>query len=138
MNRIIPCAVILSITGCAQGTQQAATLDQAKAWISGVTGAVAAAAAVYTGPNQAQVQQASADLVKAATAFQALGDVTTARSAALSIVAMLQQLSPMVAPYLGANAVYVPMGLAVIEAFIAALPVPPSVPASPPAQMARG
>lgn len=136
MKSLIPVAVVLSVAGCAHGTQQAATLDQAKAWVSGLSGALSAAAAVYTGPSAIQVQKAAADLQAAAVAFQMLGDVSTARSAALSIVALAQQLSPMVAPYLGPNAVYVPMGLAVVQAFIAALPVPSSASPMPPAQMA--
>lgn len=137
MYRIIPAIGIpvLALAACAPGTQQAATLEQAKAWATGIAGAVNAAAASYAGQHADQVRQAADGLVAASAAFQQVTDVSTARSAALSIVASAQQVVPIVAPALGPNAIYVSMGMAMVQAFIAALPAPPNVPATPPASM---
>jgi hypothetical protein len=126
---------LLLLGGCPAGTSQATTLQQAQLWTAALASALAAAAAAYTGPNAAQVAQIAGDLRTAAAAFQTLGDVATARSAALSVIALAQQLSPLVAPALGQAGQYVPVALAILSAFTAALPPPAGAPASPPAAM---
>lgn len=139
MIRHLPLAILpaLVLSACAPTQQNAATLEQAKAWATGISSAISAAAAVYTGPNVDQVRKAATDIQAAAVAFQTLGDVSTARSAALSLIAMAQQVTPMIAPALGPNAVFVPMGLAVLQAFVASLPVPPAAAPTPPPEMQK-
>lgn len=118
------------------GTGQAATdLATAKVWVAAVANAMSAASAAYTGPNSGQIKMAVVDVQAAAAAFQSLGDVSTARSAATSFLAMAQQLVPLLTPVLRQNAAYVSMGIAIVQTFVAALPPPPNAPAAPPASM---
>lgn len=138
MNRralLLACPAMLF--GCAQGTSGATTLASAQAWAAALASALGAAAAAYTGPSAGQVAQIAGDLRTAAAAFQSLGDVSTARSAALSIIALAQQLSPLVASVIGQAGQYVPIALAILAAFTAALPPPAGAPAAPPAAMVR-
>lgn len=137
--RIFVTAPIAVLIGCAQqgGPPSPVTLDNAKIWVSSISSAVAAAAAAYTGQNAEQVKRAAAGLQTAAAAFQQITDVSTARSAALSILSLAQQIVPLVAPVLGPNAFYVSMGIAIVQAFVAALPPPPDAPALPPPDMPR-
>ena len=46
-------------------------------------------------------------------------------------------LAPMVAPFLGAAAPYVPLAIAVVSAFVQSLPAPANAPATPPAALSR-
>jgi hypothetical protein len=140
MNRralLLASPALLLLGGCPSGTQGAVQLQQAQAWASALASALGAAAAAYTGPSAGQVAQIAGDLRTTAAAFQSLGDVSTARSAALSIIALAQQLSPLVAPVIGPAGQYVPIALAILAAFTAALPPPAGAPAAPPAAMVR-
>lgn len=130
-------AASLALWACATGSQGAVTLETAKVWMADMAGAVVAGAGVYTGPNEAQVKDIAAKIQQGAAAFASLGDVATAKTAALSILAMIQQISPIVAPLLGPAGVFVPMAVAVLQAFVAALPVPPDTPPTPPAALHR-
>jgi hypothetical protein len=137
MNRnfiLVPAIAMVAVAACST-TQQQATLEQTKVWVTAVSNALASAATQYTGPNKAQVMDALAKLQTAAAEFANIGDVSTARTAVQSVLSLAQQLVPLVSVALGPNAVYVSMGLAVIQAFIAALPIPPTVAPSPPASL---
>lgn len=140
---VLALPVLLTMASCAPGSQGATTLAMAKQWVASISAALVAGSQAYTGPRAAEVQQYAAQLQQAAGVFQQSGDVTTARTAALSVLQAGQQLLPLLVdasgrPLLGAvNAGYVAMGLAVAQAFISALPPPPETPPEPPASLAR-
>ena len=136
LSTVAPGVAVVALAGCASGSQGAVTLEAAKVWVPGFAGAIVAAAASYTGPQAAQVAAIAAQLKDAANAFAAMGDVSTARSAVLSIIALAQQLMPMVSAFIPPQvAPFVPMALAVLSAFVSALPPPPDAPAVPPAAL---
>ena len=123
---------------CAPGSQGAVTLATAKAYVGVLSNALAAAAAAYTGPQREQAAAIAAQLQVASGAFQMLGDVSTARSAALSITALAGQLVGILGSALPADvAIAVPIAVAVISAFVAALPAPSDAPSQPPAALER-
>lgn len=137
MTRILAALIAtpLALTACATQQQQT-TLAQAKVWVATLSSATTAAAGVYlaqeSAPKAAEVRKAVATVQAGAAAFQGINDVSNARSAALSILASVQQVMPMVTPYLGKDGVWVPIGLAVVQAFVASLPPPAGAPAEPP------
>lgn len=146
MSRFLRIAVLapllIIIAACSgqpsPGNTTPVQLAQAKIWVAGVAGALAATSVVYVGPNADQVHQAAAGLQSAAAQFQQITEVPTARSAALTVVSLAQQLVPLVAPVLGDRAFYVSGGLAIVQAFIAALPAPPAAPIQTAAVLAAG
>lgn len=129
----------LALSACVSGSPGAVALETAQNYATTVADALAAAAQAYTAQAGAVsvdvVQKVADDLEKAAHEFAALGDVSTARSAALSVLGFAQQLAPLVAAFLGAAAPYVPIALVVIQAFIQALPMPAEAPVQPPAAL---
>lgn len=140
-RRLLATAPALLIAGCANQTpqQRAVELATAKVWVAAIANAVGTASFAYVGPNASQVRQAAAGLQVAANAFQSIVEISTARSAALSFVTAAQQIMPVITPLLGQqNALYVPLGLIVVQAFVASLPLPPDAPPAPPAAMSKG
>jgi len=133
----VPVLFTSALVACAPGTPGAVSLENTKLWITTVSNALSAAASAYTGPQMEEVQTIVRQLAQAATEFAALGDVSTARSAALSIAAMIGKLAPMLTEQLGAAAMYVPIAVAVISAFVAALPPPVGAPAVPPPELVQ-
>jgi hypothetical protein len=132
-------ALALSVFGCQTppgGTAPTVTLDMAKAWAGDLAGALVAAASAYSGPNADQARTAAGKLQQAAADFAAMGDVSTTRSAAISVLTLCQQVAALV-PLPGDLAIYIPMGIAVLQAFVADLPPPPDAPAQPPAALHR-
>ena len=59
------------------------------------------------------------------------------KAAAQEALVVVLQLNPLVGGFLGAAAPYVPIAIAVVNAFIAALPPPANAPPVPPAQLTR-
>ena len=56
-------------------------LDMAKVWSTNISTALVAASSAYVGPREAEVREMTGKLQQASTAFAAMGDVSTARSA---------------------------------------------------------
>lgn len=141
---LIAAAPLAILAGCATGGSSAAQFDQAKAWLDAGAVAIMAAAQQYlAGPPAppaaaaATVQQALAALQQAKTAVDALTVPADWKSGAVEVLALIQQLSPIVAPYLGGAAPYVPLAIAVVTAFVQSLPAPANAPATPPAALTR-
>lgn len=137
---VLALPLMLLVAACAAGSQGATTLAMAKQWVAGVSGALVAASQAYTGPRATEVRHYASQLQQAATIFQESGDVTTARTAAITVIQAAQQMLPLLVDasgrsLLGANALYISMGLSVAQAFIAALPPPPNAPPEPPAAL---
>lgn len=136
-------AAMAVLAGCSTGSSSV-QFDQAKAWLDAGSVAVMAAAQQYlAGPpvppaaTAATVQQALVALQQAKTAVDALTVPADWKSGAVEVLALIQQLSPMVAPFLGAAAPYVPLAIAVVTAFVQSLPAPANAPATPPAALSR-
>lgn len=129
------------LLGCQTGTQSGGgvTFDQAKAYVNDLSLAVIAAAKVYAAdpmsPQSDNVRKIAADLEAANQSFQAITDVANARSIAISVIQFVQQLSPIIAPFLGPAGAVLPLALAVVQAFVLGLPVPPQAPPRPPAAL---
>lgn len=130
-------AAIIAVAGCtAQNVQQqspAAMLAAAKVIVSEISVATVAGAAAYTGPDAAKVQATVAQLKAAADAFTAANvDTSNAKAAAQSVLMVLGQVSALAAPQIaaiaGPKAAAVPVAIAVLTAFVAALPDMPSAP----------
>lgn len=137
---MIPVVALVDCTG----TQGAVTLDQAKAYLTDAVGATLAAAQAYlvsTPPPTAQVAATVKDLMTkleaAASALEGVVAVVDWKAGALEALAVLQQLSPMVAPFLGAAGPLLPVAIAVVMAFVQSLPPPADAPVVPPAALSR-
>lgn len=131
------------LAGCV-GTPGAVTFAQARAYMDDAVDAVLAAAQAYIvgtpRPPQASIDvviSLSTALENARTALDATTVVANWQAGAIEALAVLQQLTPLVAAFLGAAAPYVPLAIAVIEAFIQSLPPPPAAPVTPPAALAQ-
>jgi hypothetical protein len=105
---------------------------------------VSAAAQAYlasspspTAAAQALVKSIVTDLQTLNTAVQSVTDTSAAKSTILQILAGVNQLVPIVSPFLGTAGPYVPLAIAVIEAFVQSLPPPANSPTSPPAELHR-
>jgi hypothetical protein len=137
-------AVILAVlAGCA-GSASVTTLAQAQAYMNAGVAALQAAAQQYlAGPPLPSAASAAlvSNTVTALTTVKTALDAETVpanwQAGALQAIALMQQLEPLVAAYLGTAAPYVPLAIAVIQAFIASLPPPVAAPVVPPAALAR-
>lgn len=127
---------LLAVSACAKDGRPLTTLAQAQAWATGLSAALAAASTAYIGPQQAVVLELAGKLQQATAAFAALGDTTTARSAALSITSLAGQIVAIIGNRLPQSvATWAPVAVGVISAFVAALPPPDGAPATPPPAM---
>jgi hypothetical protein len=119
----------------------AVSLAQVQAYAGDLVNALSAAAQTYltlpsvTATDKVLVTTIVADLQQANTAIAAVVNVTNAQSIALQIVAFATQLEPLVLPFLGAAAPFVPVAMALLQAFIQSLPAPPATPVTPPVQL---
>ncbi len=136
-------ALLLASCGGTTTTSPGVTLDQVKAYMdAGIAALDAAAQQFLMGPpvpsaaNAAVVQQLIAALDQSKAALDAVTVPTDYKAGLLQAIALIQQLSPMVASSLGEAAQYIPLVLAVAQAFIAALPPPANAPPTPPAALA--
>jgi hypothetical protein len=126
------------------GTQGAVTLEQAQAYMTDASGAVLAAAQAYLAstppPNVGTADAVRALMANLEAVRQALsGAVAVAdwKAGALEGLSLLQQLSPLVMVYLGPAGPVIPVAIAVIQAFVDALPPPADAPVVPPAALHR-
>jgi len=131
------------LADCA-GTQGAMTFAQAKAYADAAIGAALAGAQQYlasTPPPPVANATLVADLANKLQAIKTELDGTTVvpnwQAGAQEALAVLQQLSPMVAVFLGPAAPFLPVAIGVIQAFIAGLPPPADAPPTPPAALTR-
>ena len=133
-------ASALALAGCT--STQTTTLAQAKMYLDvGVTALQAAAQQYLAGPplpsaaNAALVNGIVAQMTQAKTTLDGTVAVADWQAGAEEVLQEMQQLEPLVAPYLGKAAPYVPLSIAVVQAFIASLPPPASATATPPAAL---
>lgn len=133
----------LGLAACNTSSSQT-SLAQAKAYMDAGVAAVLAAAQQYLmgppAPAAAMSQAVSDAMAKLESLKTTLDTVTLVadwKSGAMEVLALIQQILPMVTPFLGAAAPYVPLAIAVITAFIASLPPPADAPATPPAALTR-
>ena len=126
------------VSGCTFNQQQTQwTLSQIQSYVTSFVNMVDAAALVYlnspTAKDKEVVQQI---LIQVRSLNEAVQDATApsdTKTLLLQLIQFVQEIEPDIAPYLGANAPYVALGLAVLQAIIDAVPVPQ--PAPTPAQM---
>jgi hypothetical protein len=126
------------------GTQGAVTLEQAKAYLNDGVNATLAASQAYLASTPAPSAQIAATVTALAakleaanTALQGVVAVVDWKAGALEALTVLQQLSPLVAPFLGAAGPLLPMAIAVVMAFVQSLPPPADAPPTPPAALSR-
>lgn len=114
------------------------TLDQVKEYTDDVVDALSAAANTYLvkSPN-ATVQAALQQLEQVRQAIDAATAPESARAAVDEALAFLNQLTPVLSPFLGAAAPYVPIAIAVLHNFVHNLGLPPNAPPTPPAALHR-
>lgn len=128
------------LAGCANsGSAAAVSLATAKTYFEAVSNAMIAAAQEYiaaapatAASTIATVKAIVTDLESLQTAVSTITVPADWKAGAQEAIADIQQLEPLVAPFLGAAAPYVPLALAVLSSFIAALPMPTNAPATPP------
>lgn len=137
---LLPIGLLVDCTG----TPGAVTFEQAKAYADAAIGAALAGSQQYLAsipPPSAMTASIVAGLANKLQAIKAEIDGTTTvpnwKAGAQEALAVLQQLSPMVAPFLGAAGPLLPVAIGVIEAFIAGLPTPADAPPTPPAALSR-
>lgn len=130
-------AALALVPGCATGTAGATTLQMAQTYGDDLVAALLAAASTYqAAPNPSPIiASVVADLQTAKTALDNATLASDARGVVLQIIAAVQTILPMLTPFLAAAGPYVPLAIAVLQAFVAALPPPPSAPATPPAAL---
>jgi hypothetical protein len=136
-------ALLLASCGDTPGSP-AVTFDQVKAYVdAGVAALDAAAQQFLMGPpapsaaNAVLVQQIIGALDQTKTALDGVTVPADYKAGLMQAIALIQQLAPMVTLQLGAAAQYIPLVIAVAQAFIAALPPPADAPPTPPAALAR-
>ena len=128
------------VAGCASPTANA-QFAQAKAYLDAGSAALLAAGQQFLigppPPSSAAaqaVQTAMAGLVQARTTLDAITLPADWKSGALEAVSVMQALAanPALAPYLGPAAPFIPLAIAVVTAYINALPPPVNAPPAPP------
>lgn len=133
-------AALAFLSGCGSSNpfpNAQMTLDQVKAYAASYVGMIDAAAQVYLASqgakDAAQVQQWLTALDQAEQSLQSVTAPTDVKSLLLQVIQFAQSLEPIVATFLGPNASYVELGLAVLRALVAAYQPPQNAPT--PAQM---
>lgn len=154
LHSLLACLLlpIFGLAACTQPNSQV-TLDAAKLQMNLVINGTVAAANVYLvgtspAPSAANVAVVKAGIQTLMAAQNTLNSITVAadwRSAASQAITDAQGLSPLVAPFLGPYAQYMPFALAMVNAFIqssappataAAAPTPPATMTVPAAVVA--
>jgi hypothetical protein len=117
-------------------------LAQVQLYVSDLVNAFSAAGVAYwsaspapSASNAALVKSIVDDLQTLNSAVQSVTDVTTAKSTILQILSGVNEISPLIMPFLGTAGVAVPLAVAVITAFVQSLPPPANAPATPPAAL---
>lgn len=128
------------LADCSSSTSSSTTpLTQVQAYSDDLINALGAAAtAYYASANAMQVtmvQKIMAELQTLKEAIDAATPSSDIRSTVLNALAFIQQLTPIVTPFLGVAAPYVPLAIAVLQAFVSSLPPPSNAPPTPPAAL---
>lgn len=142
-----PGAVALLAAGCAMTPDNAAKLGMTKSYLDAAVDAVTASAEVYLDSAQADpklapaIRDVLASLEDARKQFDAIqpADIVNARSIANMVLSGLSQVAamPPIMAVLGPAGPAVVLAIAVVRAFVAALPPPPHAPEQPPAELRR-
>lgn len=128
------------LAGCTSPSADA-QFAQAKAYLDAGTAALLAAAQQYligppppTTANAQAVRTGMAALEQARTTLDAITLPQDWKSGALEAVSVMQALAanPVLTPFLGPAAPYIPLVIAVVTAYINALPAPINAPPAPP------
>lgn len=117
-------------------------LEMARAYADDIADVFASFSNLYatnpSDPSQVpEVQRLAQEIQLAKGLFDAAVSAQFATSPAQTILTIATQLEPILAPILGTVAMYLPLGLMVLQAFINRQPPPPDVPAVPPAGLRR-
>lgn len=132
--------------GCSTSTtpDTRTPLQMAQVYTDDLADALSASATAYLNstppPTQAQVdivRNTIAQIQAARAAIDALTSPTAANtiSTIKTIIIDVQTIEPLLAPLLGPAALYIPLALGVLQAFVDALPPPPAAPPVPPAAL---
>ena len=125
-----------ALGACASATA-GADLNIVRNYTSVLVNALSAAAATYVANPAAKeaalVNKIVADLQILNASVQDVTDISTVKSALLQILPSVGILTPILTPLLGAAAPYLPLAVAVLTAFVQALPLPG--PTTPPAAL---
>lgn len=132
---------ILLLVACGTSNYQT-PLDMAKAYGDDIADVFAAYSNAYvanpTDPAQiSEVQRLAQEIQLAKGLFDAALSATLASNPAQTILTIATQLEPILAPLFGTVAMYIPLGLMVLQAFISKQPPPPNAPVVPPAGLHR-
>lgn len=128
------------LAGCASPSANA-QFAQAKAYLDAGTAALLAAAQQYLigppPPSTAAAQAVRTGVAALEQARSTLDAITLPvdwKSGALEAIAVMQALAanPVLTPFLGPAAPYIPLAIAVVTAYINALPAPVNAPPAPP------
>lgn len=136
-------AMPLPLLNCGlTGNAGAVTLAQAQMYGTDLANALSAGAVIYlAGPPKPSAEDATivnkaiADIQTAKTALANATATTSAIGVANELLNAALQLSPLVMGSLGAAGPYIPLAIAILQAFIASLPPPAVTPATPPAAL---
>lgn len=138
---IIPASVLAA---CANTADNQAKLRNIQMYVDDAVDAIRAGVAAYlASPNASGVTAINGFLTQLQSARLQFDQVTladaNARSIAGEVITFMQQLLafPPITVALGPIAVEVSLALAVIRAFVNALPPPPDAPETPPPQLRR-
>jgi hypothetical protein len=139
-RRNLAFSAIAILSSCSPQTP-AVSFQQMKAYAVALIDALSVAADAYVSSpgakNVSLVLQIKNDLQQLKSALINVEQPTDVRSTVLQIIQFAQELTPIVLPYLGPAAQYVPIALAVLQAFVASLPPPPNAPEVPPAPLQK-
>jgi hypothetical protein len=132
------------LAACGLTSSGATPLAMAKVYADDLANAVSAAANIYlagppkpTAANAALVGQLVDGLQQARAALDATTEASDAKGIVLQVIAGVQQLVPLVTPYIGPAGAYIPLAIAVLQAFVQSIPAPPDAPPTPPASLHR-
>ena len=126
------------LLGACSTTSAGTSLDMAKTYGDDLIAALLAAAATYNAsPNANPIVAGTIvpDLEQAKVALDGATSASDARGIVLQILAAAQTAMPMLSPFLGAAGPYIPLAIAVLQAFAQSLPPPPAAPPTPPAAL---
>lgn len=140
-NMLAQSSLLLTI-GCNANGGFQTPLDMARAYGDDLADVFAAYSNLYvTNPSDpskvSEVQRLAQEVQLAKGLFDAALSATLASNPAQTILTIATQLEPILAPLLGTVAMYIPLGLMVLQAFISKQPPPPDAPAVPPAGLHR-
>lgn len=130
------------LVGCAGSVwDRPVTFEQMRLYADDLADALSAAANAYiTSPGAKHIDTVlsiQGKLQQVRHAIDGLRGIDTSdtRSLVLQLIAFVQQIFPLVAPFLGPVEPYIPIALNVLHAFLSALPLPPEAPPYPPAPL---